>query len=341
VWKGNTITINYVENGGTELSNITCTYGESFKLPTISRSGYSFAGWAFGDTSSSESMTKFKAGATVICDYNNLKVYSGTADAQALWNIVGYAITYKDGDNEISGLTPTLYDVETEVNLPTVAYKEGKKFVSWHTDSALSESTVVNTIPKGSTGDKTFYVKWEDSPAGYACNGSSVTQCTGATYAVAGSASCSSCPSGYTYDTTKGKTKAEQCKIRCAGGSYLAKAKDASCTNVGAKYYKVAHIVNYNSASSRSACLTGLTTIGYGKGADEAGDCGRILHVDGETLYLRSAEKTDVSLHVKIGDAVFYGNMVVGTKKMSADATKTLKIKHNGQIYSVYDDSVN
>ena len=340
-WKGNTITINYVENGGTELSNITCTYGESFKLPTISRSGYSFAGWVFGDTSSSESMTKFKAGATVICDYKNLKVYSGTADAQALWNIVGYAITYKDGDNEISGLTPTLYDVETEVNLPTVAYKEGKKFVSWHTDSALSESTVVNTIPKGSTGDKMFYAKWEDCPAGYACNGSSVTQCTGATYAVAGSASCSSCPSGYTYDTTKGKTKAEQCKIRCAGGSYLAKAKDASCTNVGAKYYKVAHIVNYNSASSRSACLTGLTTIGYGKGADEAGDCGRILHVDGETLYLRSAEKTDVSLHVKIGDAVFYGNMVVGTKKMSADATKTLKIKHNGQTYSVYDDSVN
>ena len=340
-WKGNTITINYVENGGIELSNITCTYGESFKLPTISRSGYSFAGWVFGDTSSSESMTKLKAGATVICDYNNLKVYSGTADAQALWNIVGYAITYKDGDNEISGLTPTLYDVETEVNLPTVAYKEGKKFVSWHTDSALSESTVVNTIPKGSTGDKTFYVKWEDCPAGYACNGSSVTQCTGATYAMVGSASCSSCPSGYTYDTTKGKTKAEQCKIRCAGGSYLAKAKDASCTNVGAKYYKVAHIVNYNSASSRSACLTGLTTIGYGKGADEAGDCGRILHVDGETLYLRSAEKTDVSLHVKIGDAVFYGNMVVGTKKMSADATKTLKIKHNGQIYSVYDDSVN
>ncbi|MBQ1997426.1 MAG: InlB B-repeat-containing protein, partial [Alphaproteobacteria bacterium] len=252
-WKGNTITINYVENGGTELSNITCTYGESFKLPTISRSGYSFAGWAFGDTSSSESMTKFKAGATVICDYKNLKVYSGTADAQAMWNIVGYAITYKDGDNEISGLTPTLYDVETEINLPTVAYKEGKKFVSWHTDSALSESTVVNTIPKGSTGDKTFYVKWEDCPAGYACNGSSVTQCTGPTYAVAGSASCSSCPSGYTYDTTKGKTKAEQCKIRCAGGSYLAKAKDASCTNVGAKYYKVAHIVNYNSASSRSA----------------------------------------------------------------------------------------
>ena len=84
-----------------------------------------------------------------------------------------------------------------------------------------------------------------------------------------------------------------------------------------------------------------MTTIGYGTGADEAGDCGRILHVDGQKLYLRSVEKTDVSLHVKIGDTVFFGNMVVGTKNMSAGTTKTLKIKHNGQTYSVYDDSVN
>ena len=91
----------------------------------------------------------------------------------------------------------------------------------------------------------------------------------------------------------------------------------------------------------RHACSTGLTTIGYGAGADEAGDCGRVLHVDGKKLYLRSTEKTDVSLHVKVDGVTFFGNMVVGDRKISADADKTLKIKHNGQIYSVYDDSVN
>jgi hypothetical protein len=91
----------------------------------------------------------------------------------------------------------------------------------------------------------------------------------------------------------------------------------------------------------RSACPTGLTTIGYGAGADEAGDCGRVLHVDGKKLYLRSTEKTDVSLHVKVDGVTFFGNMVVGDRKISAGADKTLKIKHNGQIYSVYDDSVN
>ena len=88
------------------------------------------------------------------------------------------------------------------------------------------------------------------------------------------------------------------------------------------------------------ACPTGLTTIGYGAGADEEGDCGRILHVDGEKLYLRSTKKTEHALHVRVGESTFFGNMVVGDKKMSDGATKTLKIKHNGQIYSVYDDSV-
>ena len=90
----------------------------------------------------------------------------------------------------------------------------------------------------------------------------------------------------------------------------------------------------------RHACPTGLTTIGYGAGADESGDCGRVLHVDGQDLYLRSTEKTDVSLHVKVDGVTYFGNMAVGDKKMSAEATKTLKVKHKGQIYSVYDDSV-
>ena len=330
---GNTITINYVENGGAEISNTTCTYGDTFKLSTTSRSGYALSGWTIDGKG-------FKADVGHSCTYSNLGVYSGSVDATANWKKVPYTITYMDGDVEMNGLTPTSYDVETAASLPTVAYKSTKKFVSWHTDAELT-SVAATQVAKGSTGNKVFYAKWESCPAGYACNGSSVTQCTGTTYAGAGAASCSSCPSGYIYNTTKGKTSAQQCQIRCAGGSYLATAKDASCSNVGAKYYKAAHTVNYNSTSSRSACATGLTTIGYGTGADEAGDCGRILHVDGQKLYLRSVEKTDVSLHVKIGDTVFFGNMVVGTKNMSAGTTKTLKIKHNGQTYSVYDDSVN
>ena len=148
------------------------------------------------------------------------------------------------------------------------------------------------------------------------------------------------CPAGYTYNTNTGKSSVSQCQIHCDGGSYVAVAKE-QCVEVEAGYYKEAHIVNYGSTSTRNKCSTGLTTIGYGAGADEVGDCGHILHVGGQKLYLRSVKKTDVALHVKIGDTVFFGNMVVGTKNMSEDATETLKIKYNGQTYSVYDDSVN
>jgi hypothetical protein len=147
------------------------------------------------------------------------------------------------------------------------------------------------------------------------------------------------CPSLYPNSAEK-SVDITACQISCAGGSYVKDAKQA-CVNVGNGNWSAAHSVNYGSVSKLNTCSSGLTTIGYGAGADEAGDCGRILHVDGEKLYLRSTEKTDVSLHVKIGNVVYFGNMVVGDRKISNGATKTLKIKHQGKVYSVYDDSVN
>ena len=330
---GNTITINYVEDGGDEVENITCVYGGNFKMSSTSRTGYTFSGWTIDGKA-------LNAGVSYVCDYINLGVYSGTVDANAIWKEITYTVKYMDGDTELSGLTPTTYTIKSDVLTLLTPYKTGLQFVSWHTDKSLTSASAVSQIAAGSTGNKVFYVKWKDCTAGYACNGSSIVQCTGATYATAGSSSCSNCPTGYTYNTSKGKTSASQCQIRCAGGSFVYTAQQV-CSSVSAGYYKGAHIVNYGSSSSRNSCSAGMTTIGYGTGADEAGDCGRILHVDGQKLYLRSVKKTDVSLHVKIGDTIFYGNMVVGSKKMSNDATKTLKIKHNGQTYSVYDDSVN
>ena len=72
--------------------------------------------------------------------------------------------------------------------------------------------------------------------AGYACPGGLVnygstgkrTQCTGATYAGSGASSCSSCPSGYTANTTAGKTSASSCQISVAAGKYIATANSAT-----------------------------------------------------------------------------------------------------------------
>jgi len=93
--------------------------------------------------------------------------------------------------------------------------------------------------------------------------------------------------------------------------------------------------------TNRGTCPTGLTTIGYGAGADESGDCGRILHVGANHLYLRSDKKTTPSLNVKIGDTVFYGNMATSNVNMSDGVSNSLKMKYGSTTYSVHDDSAN
>ena len=96
---------------------------------------------------------------------------------------------------------------------------------------------------------------------------------------------------------------------------------------MGAGYWSAAN------ALTRTQCASGLTTIGYGAGADEAADCGRIQHLGDSKLYLRSTKKTTPSLNVKIGDSTFYGNMSTATKGK-------LRVKKDCTTYSVHDDSM-
>ena len=63
------------------------------------------------------------------------------------------------------------------------------------------------------------------------------------------------------------------------------------------------------------------------------GDCGRVLNIGSQKIYLRSDKKTDRALHVGINGDVFYGNM-------STSIDGPLKINYNGTTYSVYDDSM-
>ena len=128
--------------------------------------------------------------------------------------------------------------------------------------------------------------------------------------------------------------------MTCPGGQYVA-TPGAGCVNVGAGNWCAGGTVAQTATLARTACASGLTTIGYGNGADEAGDCGRILHAGGGTLYLRSVKKTDPALHVKVDGTVFYGNMSTSVKNMSDGVSKKLKIKNGNTTYHVFDDSVN
>ena len=111
----------------------------------------------------------------------------------------------------------------------------------------------------------------------------------------------------------------------CPGGYYSEGGAVYECTPCGTE--------SYCSAGFQNMCMDGLSTIGYGPGADEEGDCGRILHVGNNKIYLRSEKKTTPSLNVKIGNLTLYGNM-----STSVDAP--LKITSGSTTYSVYDDSM-
>lgn len=163
----------------------------------------------------------------------------------------------------------------------------------------------------------------------------SCIECDAGTYSAGGTVySCSECPSGYDDNPKTGLTSPDMCQISCPGGYYLAAANDATCSEVSPGYWAAAKVVNYGGTSTRTECASGLTTIGYGAGADEAADCGRVLHFGNDTLYLRSEKKTDHALHVGINGDVFYGNMGTDLSKGS------LRIKLGDTTYSVYDDRV-
>lgn len=105
------------------------------------------------------------------------------------------------------------------------------------------------------------------------------------------------------------------------------------CTPVGAGFWAAASVTNYGNDGGRNACPAGLTTNGYGPGADEAGDCGPVLHLgDDYKLYLRSDRKTTPSLYVQRGAQIFYGNAIPG------NMPRHLHIKHNDTTYSIFDD---
>ncbi len=126
-------------------------------------------------------------------------------------------------------------------------------------------------------------------------------------------------------------------ELKCDGGYYTTKTSTHFayrslqelatnvCVEVGAGYWSA------DDALTRTACATGLTTIGYGTGANEADDCGRILHAGDNQIYLRSAARTSPALNVKVGNQTFFG-------ALSTTYSSALKVKNGSTTYSVVND---
>lgn len=137
-----------------------CVDGETFRTVEISgtqkvimptepaKEGYIFNGWFLDEGEWSQLFT---------ADAYAYKPIEADVTVYAKYTPVKYALTYEPG-KDIAHANPTEYTVEQHFELQP-ATKEHYDFVGWFTDAALTLQTF--EIPAGSTGNQTFYAKFE------------------------------------------------------------------------------------------------------------------------------------------------------------------------------------
>ena len=148
-WKAIQYTISYELNGGSMTGATTVYTIESaditLKIPT--KTGYDFGGWYENASFSGDAVTKITKGST------------GNKSFYAKWTAQTYTITYNLNNGENAAGNPQTYTPDDDEIVLKPATRTGYDFGGWYTSSNFS-GTAVTTIPKGSTGNKTFYAKW-------------------------------------------------------------------------------------------------------------------------------------------------------------------------------------
>ena len=134
--------------GGDPIRPIQYTVeSEAFQLPTPVRTGYIFLGWTGEGITEPQKTIEIPQGST------------GDRTYTANWQVIEYTIiTLLEGGNAGSSEV-YFYTVEQSVTLPTPT-RTGYTFIGWTGEGITTPQPNV-TIPKGSTGDKTYIENWE------------------------------------------------------------------------------------------------------------------------------------------------------------------------------------
>ena len=134
--------------GGDPIRPIQYTVeSEAFQLPTPVRTGYIFLGWTGEGITEPQKTMEIPQGST------------GDRTYTANWQVIEYTIiTLLEGGNAGSSEV-YFYTVEQTVTLPTPT-RTGYTFLGWTGEGITTPQPNV-TIPKGSTGDKTYIENWK------------------------------------------------------------------------------------------------------------------------------------------------------------------------------------
>ncbi|MBN1324717.1 MAG: hypothetical protein JW974_00645, partial [Alphaproteobacteria bacterium] len=237
-----------------------------------------------------------------------------TTNTQCKWQTTAGTYIATANDTTLTSCMPGYYCPSALISYGSTGYTDGC-LPGTYSDAGASECT---DCAIGSYSD-------DASDFCYACQNGTTTTTTGQTSCNAVCSNNNSYDSSWATATWNNNIVSNLCLINgCMGGYYT---PVNTCSEVGVGYWSA------NNSITRTACSAGLTTIGFGVGADEAGDCGRILNFGAERIYMRSNKKTTPSLNINVGGTVYYGNMTTDTKG-------SLRINSSGTQYSVYDDSM-
>ena len=145
-WQAKTYTVHFdpAYSGAPSIPDQSVTFDAKFgTLPAPKREGYTFAGWFNGTTPvTTDTVWTTDSGVTLT----------------AHWEVgEAYTITYVGTE---AGKNPTQYNVEQAFTLvnPT---REGWTFTGWSGTGLTGEDNLTVTVPKGSTGDRTYTAHWK------------------------------------------------------------------------------------------------------------------------------------------------------------------------------------
>ena len=144
-WTVNQYTITFDTAGGSAIAPITQDYGSAITAPADpTREGYTFTGW---DTAIPATMP----------------AHNMTTTAQ--WTVNQYTITYDLGGGTAEG-NPDTYTVETDAFTLKNPTRPGYTFTGWSGTGLTGEDNLTVTIPKGSTGDRSYTAHWRYNGGG-------------------------------------------------------------------------------------------------------------------------------------------------------------------------------
>lgn len=152
-WEIIDYTISYTLNGGTVSGTNPTTYNtESDEITLINptKSGYTFTGWSGTGITGTSTSVVIPTGSY------------GTRTYTANWEVITYTITYVLNGGTDSSSNPSTYTIESSIILlRSPDERTGYTFINWYTTSDFQSGTTIDSIPSGSTGNKTLYAKWQ------------------------------------------------------------------------------------------------------------------------------------------------------------------------------------